>query len=119
MSFTYSLSTDIGKVRLKIGDTSSSAYIFEDDEITQFLTDGGSVTGGVIEALRTLYIDRAKRAKFCTLPGMSFSDTAALTHLREALKMYGADLPTVTVVMPSVLPMDSGFEEPTVTYPSP
>lgn len=119
MAFTYTLSTDIGKVRLKLGDTSSTAYAFEDDEITEFLSEGGSVTGATILALRTLYVDRARRGKFLVLPGMTFSDTAALEHIRQALKMYGADLPTISTSMPTVLPMDSGFDEPTPTFPSP
>lgn len=114
MAFTYSLATDIGRVRLKIGDTSSTAYVFEDDEITEFLTEGGSVINATILALRSLYADRARRAKFVTLPGMSFSDTAALTHIANLISMYGGNLPTVSIVMPSAMEMDHGFTEPVV-----
>jgi len=43
MSFTYTLTTDIGKVRLAISDNDSTNYHFEDDEIQAFLTAEGSV----------------------------------------------------------------------------
>ena len=42
MAFTYDLTTDIGKVRLLIGDTDSTDYQFEDAEITAFLTMASS-----------------------------------------------------------------------------
>lgn len=38
MTFTYDLSTDVGKVRLLIGDRNEAAYLFTDDEISAFLT---------------------------------------------------------------------------------
>ena len=45
MAFTYSPSTDAGKVRLLIGDTDTSdatKQIFDDDEISAFLSLGNS-----------------------------------------------------------------------------
>ena len=42
MAFTYVLTTDIGKVRLLIGDNDATSYQFEDDEITAFLTMASS-----------------------------------------------------------------------------
>ena len=51
MSFTYNIavSTDIDKVRFNIGDTNSSDYQLEDEEITYLLTLG-SVTHASIQA---------------------------------------------------------------------
>lgn len=43
MSFTYILPSDIGYVRLLVADTDSANPIFQDDEITAFLTLASSV----------------------------------------------------------------------------
>jgi len=43
MSFTYDLTTDIGKVRLLIQDTAIKTAQFTDAEITAFLTMSGDV----------------------------------------------------------------------------
>ena len=43
MAFTYDLSTNIGKVRLLIPDRVTPDHVFEDDELTAFLTAEGSV----------------------------------------------------------------------------
>lgn len=45
MAFTYDVSTDIGKVRLLITDTDDGNPIFDDSEITSFLTQ--TAYGGV------------------------------------------------------------------------
>lgn len=37
MAFTYSLATDIGKIRLLIFDANAVRYVFEDEELTIFL----------------------------------------------------------------------------------
>lgn len=37
MAFTYDASTDAGRVRLLLGDTSTPGHQFEDDEIAAFL----------------------------------------------------------------------------------
>jgi hypothetical protein len=38
MAFTYSVSTDRGKTRLLVSDTSSTSYTWEDDEVDAALT---------------------------------------------------------------------------------
>lgn len=50
MSFTYDLSNDIGKFRLRICDTNLNDYIFEDEEITVLIEIFGSVTRALIQA---------------------------------------------------------------------
>jgi hypothetical protein len=37
MAFSYDLNTDVGKVRLLIMDNQSTAYLFEDGELSAFL----------------------------------------------------------------------------------
>lgn len=122
MAFTYVLTTDVGKVRLKLGDTggvapgavATSGYAFEDAELDEFISEGGSVNGATLLALRVLYIDAAKRAKAFSLPGMSMNDTAKLEHIFRAIKMYGGELPTISILYPSRLPMDDGYVEPPI-----
>lgn len=43
MTTTYNLGNDIGRVRLRTGDTTIATAVFTDEEITEFLTAEGSV----------------------------------------------------------------------------
>jgi len=66
MAFTYDATTDRGRVRLIIGDTSSGDYKFEDGEIDAFLamtqTDAGgnNVARAAAAALRAWAADLAR-----------------------------------------------------------
>jgi len=42
MTVTYDLTNNIGKVRLKIGDTDTTDSVFTDEEITIFLTNNSN-----------------------------------------------------------------------------
>lgn len=53
MAVTYDLTTDVGKVRLLIGDKDIADPVFTDEEITVFLTDGGSVPLAAATALES------------------------------------------------------------------
>jgi len=55
MSFTYDLSTNIGKFRLRMWDTDSDNPIFQDDEITALIDIFGSVTRAMIQACYALH----------------------------------------------------------------
>jgi hypothetical protein len=48
------------------------------------------------------------------MQGLSLDDTAQIQALRELLALYGGDLPSVAIVMPDLLPMDQGFDEPVI-----
>lgn len=68
MTFTFSLATDIGKVRLLIPDRDSTDYIFEDDEITALLVMEGSVVKRATAlALETIASDQALTLKVIKL----------------------------------------------------
>ncbi len=58
MAFTYRLSTDLGKTRLAIGDTTSEGANFSDEEINVYLTPaiaaGNSYGRAVVQLLRLL-----------------------------------------------------------------
>ena len=53
MSFTYVLTTDVGKIRLTISDNDATSYHFEDDELEAFLTAEGSVSLASAAALES------------------------------------------------------------------
>ncbi len=48
------------------------------------------------------------------MQGLSLDDTAQIEAIKEALTVYGGDLPSFAVVMPGLLPMDHGFVEPII-----
>lgn len=118
MAFTYDVSTDRGRVRLKLSDTNSAAYGFEDAEIDALLSEGGTVLAATILGLRVLLVDAARRAKSVTTAGTSYSDAGRVAGLQATLKMYGGDLPTATVVTLGAQPYDSGYVEQPVILTS-
>lgn len=116
MSYSYDITTDIGRVRIRLGDATGTVgdpatYTFEDDEITELLTVGGSVDGATAQGIRILLVDAARRAKSFSLKGLSMNDTARLSALREMLAVFGGDMPTASVIFPALLPSDRGYTE--------
>ena len=63
MTFTYTLTTDRGKVRLLIPDTSATLYVFEDDEIDAFLSLDTDVRRAAALALETIASNQALTLK--------------------------------------------------------
>lgn len=114
MAFTYDITTNRGRVRFNLADTDSTAYVFEDAEIDQMLTDSGTVDGATAACLRVLLADRARRAKRFSMQGLSLDDTAQIAAIRDLLSLYGGDLPSLAITLPSLLPSDQGFEEPVI-----
>jgi len=53
MSYSYDLSTDIGKIRLIISDKTDTDYHFEDAELQSFLDTEGSVNLASAAALES------------------------------------------------------------------
>lgn len=111
MAFTYAIGTDRGKVRLRLSDTSSAAYAFEDDEIDYFLTEGGSVLGAVKMGLQVLLTDAARRQRAFTVPGLTYDDKGRVAALQQALTNLGGDLATIEVLAPTTHAFDAGFTE--------
>jgi len=93
MSFSYVLTTSIGKVRLLIPDNDSTNYDLEDDEITYFLGQAGaSVNGAAVTACNWLARKYAKKAAF-SADGLSIqnSQRASLFAQRAAELQAEAD----------------------------
>lgn len=68
MAFTYDVSTDRGKTRLMIPDNTSTAYVFEDDEIDAFLSlEYDNVRRGAALALETIASNEAMVQKVIKL----------------------------------------------------
>ena len=110
MAFTYDLSTDRGKLRLRISDTSSTAYVFEDAELDVFLSDGGSVKGGAVEAYQSLLANAALRTKYFQLQGVSYDDRHQADHLYNLIGLNGGFIATASTGGPANHPMDDAFE---------
>lgn len=114
MAFSYDITTPRGRVRFNLADTEAGAYVFEDAEIDQMLSTEGDAAGATVACLRALLADRGRRAKSFSMQGLSLSDTAQIQAIRDLIRVYGGDLPFVAVVMPGLLPMDQGFDEPVI-----
>ncbi len=56
---------------------------FSDEEIDQFITDGGTVLGAGVQALQSLMFDGLKRARWAAPDGTQYDDTAAMRHLND------------------------------------
>lgn len=57
--------------------------VFSDDEIDDFLTIGGTVLGGALEALGSMMFDATRAAAWEAADGSSFDNRSAQQHLRE------------------------------------
>lgn len=80
---TYDVTTDAGKVRLLAADTNVADAVWDDDEISAFLTlANGSVYGAAALAIRSLAADRAKLAKRIEREGYK-SEQFALDELAK------------------------------------
>ena len=63
MSLPYDITTNVGKVRLIIGDTNATSYVFTDDELNYFLTvNSSNINLAAADALE------AWVAKYATAP---------------------------------------------------
>ena len=83
MAFTYDLSTDVGKVRLLIMDNQSGAYLFEDAEITQFVSfENANIKRGAALALETMASNDAYVLKMITLLDLTTNGPAVSRELR-------------------------------------
>ena len=87
MTFSYALTSrgSRDRVRLRVGDTASASYSFEDEELDDFLSDqGGDINLAAAQALRVLAADRAKFAVYYQVQGFSMDKRDAVRLLLEA-----------------------------------
>ena len=99
MTATYVLSTNIGKVRLTIGDTDTSDATFSDEEINVFLdtysNDIGLASAGLLEAWAAKYIANADSE---TIGDYEYAQSTAkkMMALAKALRDKVADALALT-----------------------
>jgi len=100
MSFTYDLTTDIGKIRLEIGDASSvtgegikpSGDNFTDEELQTFLDAAGTWPRAAVRALRVAATMYAKRATIVRVGDVSENMRAVAQALRDQAEMLEAQI---------------------------
>lgn len=83
MPFTYDLSTDVGKVRLLINDTDSSNVIFQDEEISAFLSLNDGLKRSAAAALDTIASNQAMVLKVIRLLDLSTDGPSVARALRD------------------------------------
>lgn len=87
MSFTYLLSTDVGKIRLLIPDTNPAAHVFEDEELEGCLAlEGGRVKRAAALALETMASNEAYTQKAIKLLDLSTDGPKVAAELRARAK---------------------------------
>ncbi len=94
MAFTYDTGSDVGKVRLLIFDTNASSYVFEDGELSVFLSiEGDSLKRAAALALETMASNEAFVLKVITLMDLRTDGAATANALlkRAALLRSQAD----------------------------
>lgn len=90
MAFTYTLSTDIGKIRLRIPDRVTPGHIFEDAELQAFLDYEGDVLSAAAGALETIASDQVLTLKVMTLLDVSTSGDRVAASLLARAKLLRA-----------------------------
>ncbi len=92
MVFTYTLGTDLGRIRLMIPDNQATAYVFEDDELTEFLNLEGSVRSAAALALETMASNEAYVQKVISILDLSTNGPAtAAALMARAAKLREQD----------------------------
>lgn len=98
MSFTYIITTDIGRVRFRIRDKNPSNYLFDDEEIAEALVMEGTVKQACALCLETIATNEALIQKVMKTLNLS-TDGAKLAdslmkqakELRDQAAIEGAD----------------------------
>lgn len=102
-SFSYDLSTNVGRVRFELGDTDAENKAFSDAEISHAISTAGSHDGAMALLIRALLNGRARRARLFATPadGQSvYDDATSIAALERMLAVYGGDvaaLPVATI----------------------
>ena len=95
MTVTYDITTNVGKVRLKIGDTSAT-FVFTDEELTVFLTDqSNNINMASADALEAWAAKYATNATSENITNYSYTQKSAenLTKLASKYRAVEASIP--------------------------
>ena len=101
MSFTYTIGTSIGRVRLTLSDTVEESAQFSDEEITDAVTVQGSVVAASAYLARVMYLRLARRARDYSNDQGTVNETGALAYLQDlAEKLEAEAAPTPPAATP-------------------
>jgi hypothetical protein len=81
MSASYTLSTDVGRVRLLVPDRDLSSPVFQDEEVTALLAIEGGVQRAAALALETIASDTAATLRYTQTLGLTVDGTKASAEL--------------------------------------
>jgi len=87
MSCTYDVTTDIGKIRLAIGDSDCAAALLSDEEITALLAQVDSWQEATLRAIDTL-IARCAMTSYDIRLGPRAESRSQMIENLKALKAY-------------------------------
>ena len=93
MTWTYSssdISTDLAKVRLRLGDTNTNKQQFTDEEIDYFLDVGGSVIRAAILLCKAAIAKYARDVDHSN-QGISTSRSALVQHYKDLIEELEAE----------------------------
>jgi hypothetical protein len=90
MAFTYNKSTNetVYKIRLKIQDIDSTSYDFEDEQLMDFHTEGGTINSAgalSLESLASRYSKQAFSKSFGS--DLSYNYTSIAANLRKQAQL--------------------------------
>lgn len=95
-TYTYTLTTDIGKMRMYLRDHPEGRAVFTDEELSAFATASGSWQRGVADAAGVLLMDVARFARvFTDDEGNVVDETAGAEYLQSLIDKFGGGM-TVT-----------------------
>ncbi len=84
MSWTYDLTGDVGKLRLRIQDTTETSAFFSDEELAYFIASEGSVELGAAAAFEALAARAAAENESERIGDYSFTKGSANRYLDQA-----------------------------------
>lgn len=118
MTFTYSLSTDRGKVRLELGDADITAGVkpdnsnFTDAEIDYFLDEESTVQRAVARACEALSRIWANQANLTVGPRREELAAVAAAWANRAKELRAQHGGNMTITVAGVIPKD-GYSDDT------
>jgi hypothetical protein len=91
VSFTFDVSTDLGKCRLLITDTDSTRPLMDDDDVQAFITMSGHYMPGAAMALDALAANMLLSQGVVNIMGMTVDSAAAAKMLMVRAEKLRSD----------------------------